>query len=1264
MGHPLTLSALFLLTNSLSAAPLTWDPSATTGLQGGGGTWDNATANWTTDAGATNILWSNATNAADTAVFGTAGGTVTVANTINLGGLTFTTAGYTLTGSSLNFGGALGTLDSSTLAAANQTIISNNLVGTGGLTIAANGDLSPSGGSSPGFLRLGGDNTGLTGGIAITAGVVDVLTNNSLGANTITLTNNAGIVDASHNLTLANNIVVGTGGGTIRLYSSATTRLNGVISGTGNLQHTDGGTLILNGTNTHTGDIANHAGTMEIGGSGSLNSGNYAGAILNSGTLRLNTTTNQTLSGVISGGGAFNKSNVSTTVLSGVNTFTGATTIAGGTLQIGGAGSLGSGNYAGAIANSGTFSFGSTAFQNLTGVISGAGNITQSAGVLTLGGVNTFTGKIAVTGSGNRFGINGDAALGAVPASFVPDAITLSAGTTFLNMTQASNNSGGFSAGFDVNLNANRGITLLGNATLQIGYGKTMIINGAISGTGSITHTDGGTLALNGVNTFTGNLTNSAGTLAMGGAGNTYTGYTHITNGTTMRLDTDNTLPDTTTVLMYGSTTFNVNGKTDTIGSLTTGSSGDTTATINLGTNGNLKITGNSLPAGLTTGYANATVAAKITGTGNIEYANATNDTAMWDLANSANTNDFIGNLTVTRGRLRFLSNAGADAALGNAANGIIFNGDVVNTLGNAQGKASMQVAAGSNATLGAGHTITLNTGKEGTLYTWGSFTFTVDGQITGGGNLRKEDSGILLLNNTSNNYTGETKIVQGTIQLGADEVLPNASLVRIGTSDASSPTLNLNGKSETVSGLSSVQPSDSAVLTNGTVTGGTLTVTGSTNQEYGGAFSSGTFRMNGTSTQTLSGTADNSGGTAVVSSGTLVLAKTSTASVHAVGAANAAGLTINGGTAKLGGTGGDQIYTLTRVQMNGGTFDFAANSEAFQSIQGAAGSVTNTGGATSTMTVGEGSTISDAFTFGGVIQDGSAPMALTKVGPGTQVLTAGNTYTGPTTVTAGTLSLSGGGALADSAPVSISTGATFNISGISGASEKVGALTGSAGSIIELGSKTLEAGIASDTTFGGVINGAGGSFTKAGAGTMTLNGTVTSTYSGSTSIIGGTLLLGSSDVLPDSASFSLAAATKFATGGNNETTGTISLSGPATLDLGGGSGTSVVTFANLGSWSGSLSILNWNGSLYTAGTTGINTRVVFNAGSFDAGQLGNIHFYSGGEGSPEVGTGAGVVALSGSTFELVAVPEPGALALSGSMILFAGMRRRRSLRK
>ena len=73
-------------------------------------------------------------------------------------------------------------------------------------------------------------------------------------------------------------------------------------------------------------------------------------------------------------------------------------------------------------------------------------------------------------------------------------------------------------------------------------------------------------------------------------------------------------------------------------------------------------------------------------------------------------------------------------------------------------------------------------------------------------------------------------------------------------------------------------------------------------------------------------------------------------------------------------------------------------------------GTVTNSGGTLATLTVAPSG--GSPTTFSGVIQDGNAPTALTINGNGPQVLAGANTFSGPTTLTAGTLQLNNTNAL------------------------------------------------------------------------------------------------------------------------------------------------------------------------------------------------------------------------------------------------------------
>ena len=113
--------------------------------------------------------------------------------------------------------------------------------------------------------------------------------------------------------------------------------------------------------------------------------------------------------------------------------------------------------------------------------------------------------------------------------------------------------------------------------------------------------------------------------------------------------------------------------------------------------------------------------------------------------------------------------------------------------------------------------------------------------------------------------------------------------------------------------------------------------------------------------------------------------------------------------------------------------------------------SVITTGyGSMSALTLNPGSGVSN--TYGGIISNGSGNTTLTltgQYGPGTQVLTGANSYTGLTTISGGTLQIGNGtsGSLNSLSGLTFNTyGGTFRVMEAAGSSQGMGALTFSAG--------------------------------------------------------------------------------------------------------------------------------------------------------------------------------------------------------------------------
>jgi autotransporter-associated beta strand protein len=210
----------------------------------------------------------------------------------------------------------------------------------------------------------------------------------------------------------------------------------------------------------------------------------------------------------------------------------------------------------------------------------------------------------------------------------------------------------------------------------------------------------------------------------------------------------------------------------------------------------------------------------------------------------------------------------------------------------------------------------------------------------------------------------------------------------------------------------------------------------------------------------------------------------------------------------------------------------------------GGTGALRNTNGfntLTGTITLQSDSTVSTEvgeLTFSGqVVGD----HGLTKVGPTFLHLggSAANTYTGPTTVDAGFLSLEKDtgvvavpgdlvigngtgtpgspttvqlqtdGEIADTSRVTVASDGLLDINGLT---ETIGSLAGTGqvnltaeGDLVVPGTLTVGANN-TGTTYAGVIGGDGGSLIKVGGGTFTLAGA--NTYTGTTTVNGGTLLV------------------------------------------------------------------------------------------------------------------------------------------------------------
>src|SRR6185369_5102315 len=170
------------------------------------------------------------------------------------------------------------------------------------------------------------------------------------------------------------------------------------------------------------------------------------------------------------------------------------------------------------------------------------------------------------------------------------------------------------------------------------------------------------------------------------------------------------------------------------------------------------------------------------------------------------------------------------------------------------------------------------------------------------------------------------------------------------------------------------------------------------------------------------------------------------------------------------------------------------------------------------------------------------------KIGTGVQTLSGANTYAGNTTISAGTLALSGSGSIASTPGIIVAGGAVFNVSGLSSPPFNLG------------GSQTL-----SNSTSTAVLNGS----------ISTGSGTVSLTYASSTpsfTVTNGTLTLSSSSTLKVNNTGSALVVGNYkliskATTGN---TGSVAGTAPSSVTVSGG-GVAGGTTASLQITSGEL---------------------------------------------------------------------------------------------
>ena len=856
------------------------------------------------------------------------------------------------------------------------------------------------------------------------------------------------------------------------------------ISGTGGIDQMGTGTTVLTGSNTYSGGTLISGGTLQVGNGGTsgliagdvTNNSNlvfdrsdpttFAGNISGSGNVSQIGAGAATLSGVISGTQSLTQAGTGSTILTNADTYSGTTTISQGSLQLGDGTTSGTITNTAAIVDNGNLTVDNPTTTTLSQVISGTGSLTQGgSGKTDLTAVDSYAGAttiqngaLALDGAGNIGSSSG------VHDNGTFDVSGISAAKTTVNALDGS------------------GTVVMGGKSLTIADGNTTfgnVFSGSASGTGGLT-VAGGTETLSGVNTYTGGTTVASGAgLDLSGsvAGNvTDNGTTTLDGGTVGGTIADNgTLAVTSSGGTAGSLSGSRNGTLD--GNLTLTNAADTYA-------GTLSGAG-----GLTVNGGTETLSGANTYTGMTTVASAgTLDVAGSITGNASNA----GTLNVTGTVGGTVDNTGTMDVNGGA---LTLDGDTIN---------------GTLASNGTSLDVTANGASAGSLS--GSGNGTLDGNLT--------------LTNAADTYAGALSGAGGLTVAGGTETLSGTNTYTGGTTVASGAGLDLSGS---VAG--DVADNGTATLDGGTVGGtiadnGTLAVT-SSGGTAGSLSGSGNGTLDGTLTltnaaDTYAGALSGAGGL-TVAGGTETLSGANTYSGATTVASGAVLQLGTGGTSgSLGGTSGisdngtlvvDRSDASTLSAPISGTGALVQAGTGTTTLTGAnsyAGGTTISGGtlAGTTSSFGSGAIADDAALDVDVASTDTDSLAntvtgtgtLTKTGSGTLVLdNAADSYSGGTTVSAGTLQVDGNESQIGGTTM-VASGATLSGVGTmggdvtiaSGATLSPGDGTGTAGTLSIGGNLTENSGAIANFDMGqaGTVGGKYNDLVSVG-GNLTMAGTL-----------------------------------------------------------------------------------------------------------------------------------------------------------------------------
>jgi autotransporter-associated beta strand protein len=702
-------------------------------------------------------------------------------------------------------------------------------------------------------------------------------------------------------------------------------------------------------------------------------------------------------------------------VLTGSNTYTGRTTAGAGTLRIASEQNLGANpsaatadqlTLAGGTLNTtasfslddtnrgitlaaagGTISVNNGTTLTVANVITGPGNLTVSnTGTLALNAANTFTGT--------TFANNGTLALGHVDALQNSTLSTATANAVTFTVPGTNTYSIGGLAGNDT--------VALGANSIRVGSNhETTIFTGSITGTGGLTKVGNGSLNLTNANTFSGDTRIEGGmivlvhanalqnsTLDTGDAGTQSANFT-LAEGTTYNLGGLKGSANLDLALSHLS--VGSNNQSTTFSGVLQGAFNNNLTKVGSGT---LTLAGDNTYLGTTTVSAGSLV---------LEGTNLSSITVAAG-ANLGGEGGTLGSMTFAGTTHLLEIDAATSAALGATGGGSLnvtalnVGGFTINIVGSPTGASPVKVL-----TYGAG-------GFVGDVNRFALGTHTASVRGAGGFSDNGVDAIVIDLGYVTNTWVGG----DGT----------NPSFWDIGT------TANWTNPKDTL-----FQNGDDVIFTDGAlnlapvlqsnITAGVATFSNTTGTDYVLSSASGE-----TLTLTDSLVADGSGNVTISSAitGAATLTRSGTGTLTLTGANSFTGATtITGGTLALNSEAAlglaPALFAADHLTLDGATVTLNA-AASFVIDDATRGILLGGGGGSFGADPAVTLTIANAIAGSGTLR---------KVGAGTLILTAANTYTGLTTVSEGILELNaaGGNAIAGdgvagTTDVQVNTGATL----------------------------------------------------------------------------------------------------------------------------------------------------------------------------------------------------------------------------------------------